>query len=59
MEKKKKWIIALIVVIVLLLIVILFLLFRHKTYTITFNSVGGDSVASIKVKEGEKIELPN
>ena len=59
MEKKKKWFIALIVVIIILLIVILFLLFRHKTYTITFDLTGGDKDTTIKVKEGEKIKLPN
>lgn len=59
MDKKKKWFIALIVVIILLLIVILFLLFSHRTYKITFDLANGDKAMVIKIKDGDKIELPN
>lgn len=59
MEKKKKWIIALILIILLLLLVILYLLFCfNKSFTITFDTDGGSEIASIEVKDGEIVKLP-
>ena len=60
MEKKKnKWIVGLILIILLLIILILFLLFwNKKSFEVTFDTNGGNSVENIKVKDGEIVSLP-
>ena len=58
-EKKRKRILIIIAIILLLLIIFLFLIIHRKTYEITFNSNGGSEVASVKVKDGDKIEEPD
>ncbi len=56
-ERNKK--IAVVVAIVVLLLIILLLLFLiRKEYTVTFDSNGGSEVASVKVKENDKVEKP-
>ena len=59
-DKEKRIKIASIIAIILLLLIIsLFLLLYKKTYQITFNSNGGSEVASVKVKDGDKLEEPD
>ena len=59
MKSVKKWIVVLILIILLLLFLVLYLLFgREKSFTVTFNTDGGTTVSSIKVKDGEILELP-
>ncbi len=57
-QKKKKAAIIVAVIILLFLILLLLLLFMKKEYKITFDSNGGSEVASVTVKENEKLEKP-
>ena len=56
--KKKVLIILGIVVVIAACLLVWFLLFANKTYTIKFDTDGGSTVESIKVKSGKTIELP-
>lgn len=59
MKKKKGWIIALILIILLLLLVILYLLFgKDRSFTITFDTDGGNEITSVEVNNGEIVKLP-
>ncbi len=58
-KEKRKKIAVIIAIILLLLIILLFFLLYKKTYQVTFDSNGGSEVASIKVKDGDKIEKPD
>lgn len=55
---KKKIMITAIIVIILILIITMFLLFNKKTYTVTFDTNGGSSVASQQIKEGDLLQEP-
>ena len=58
-EKRKRIIMIIIAIIILLLIMSLFFIFYKKTYEVTFDSKGGSEVASVKVKDGDKVEEPD
>ena len=60
MDKKKKVIIGVVALIGIILIVIAILLFTSgsKSYTITYDTNGGNLITSDIVKEGEKINKP-
>lgn len=56
---KKKWII--IIILFILLLIALFLFFKFgisKKYMITLDTGGGTEIASIEIKNGEFIKLP-
>ncbi len=67
-KKKKIWIIVGLVVLILgILTISMMMLFKKgegnnkdetTLYTVTFDTDGGSSIASIKVKEGEEIDFP-
>ncbi len=57
-KEKIKKIAIIIAIILLLLIILLFFLLYKKTYEVTFDSNGGSEVASVKVKENDKVEEP-
>ena len=57
-DETKKRIIIIIAIILIFLIILFFLLFFKKQYEVTFNSNGGSEVASVKVKENQKVEKP-
>ncbi len=59
-EKKRGILIITIILVCLLMIsLLLFFLFHKKQYEITFDSNGGSQIASVKVKENDKIEQPD
>lgn len=59
--EKRKGILIIIIIMVCLLILslLLFFLFHKKQYEITFDSNGGSQIASVTVKENDKIEQPD
>lgn len=59
-KKNKKWFIVLILIIILLIFLIFYLLFgRKKSFTVTFDTVGGTPISNIIVKNNEVIKLPD
>lgn len=56
---KRRGIFIIVAIILLLLILFLLLAFHKKQYEITFDSNGGSEIASVKVKENDKIEQPD
>lgn len=58
-EKQKKKIIIIAAIVLLLIIILLFFLLHKKTYEITFDSNGGTDIASVKVRDGDKLEKPD
>ncbi len=60
MDKNKKIVIGVIIGVVLIVIALLLLKgCQRKEYTVTFDSDGGSTLESIKVKENEKVKRPS
>ena len=57
-KKKKRIIIIVLILLLLLLLLISFLVLHKKEYEITFDTNGGSEIASVKVKENDKIQAP-
>ena len=58
-SNKKRVIIILLILLFIFLILMCFWLFSRKMYEVTFDSDGGTEIASVKVKENDKVEKPD
>ena len=58
-NSKKHVIIILLILLFIFLILMCFWLFSRKMYEVTFDSDGGTEIASVKVKENDKVEKPD
>ncbi len=58
-SKNIKIIVGIIIGLVFLIIILFLIKGCSREYTVTFDSDGGSSIPSVKVKEGEKVEKPD
>ena len=58
LSEKSKRNLVICVIILLLIILSLFLIFSKKEYVVTFDTDGGNEIASVKVKENDKVKEP-